>query len=209
MCRVTATRDKLIKTAFELFGRNGFHGIGLDQIIDTVGVSKQTFYNHFECKDDLVLAVLEHRHVVELHTFGELMVKHGGPSPREKLCGLFNALQAWMEAPEWKGCIFMTAAAEFPLHTEPAHQLAARHTREIVDQLQYLATLAGAKNPRTLAEQLSLLMDGAIAYRHATGEPGTIEIAKRLAKPLLAAELPATPVTKSVKPRSAKVLQQH
>jgi AcrR family transcriptional regulator len=52
------TRRKLIDTAFELFGRNGFHAIGLDAILDAVGVSKQTFYNHFECKEDLILAVL-------------------------------------------------------------------------------------------------------------------------------------------------------
>ena len=39
---MTSTRQKLIETAFDLFGRGGFHGVGLDQIIDTAGVSKQT-----------------------------------------------------------------------------------------------------------------------------------------------------------------------
>src|SRR5687767_9731316 len=188
-----STRQKLIETAFELFGRGGFHHVGLDQIIDTAGCSKQTFYNHFPSKDDLVVAVLEFRHQVEEAMFAKLMIEHGGDSPREKLYGLFDALAAWFSAPDWKGCIFVTAAAEFPNEHDPAHQMAKKHMLTMQESLQYLATLAGAKNPQQLSQQLVVLVEGAVAYRHMTNDPSTIMIAKMLAKPLLDAELPAPP----------------
>lgn len=187
---MSGTRAKLVQVAFEMFGRNGFHGVGLDRIIDEAGVSKQTFYNHFESKDDLVLAVLDHRHEIESKVFVEQMCSIGGQTPRGKLYALFDALDAWMNEPDWLGCIFMTAAAEFPLQTDPAHQSAAAHTRASQEHLQYLATLARAKDPELLARQLSILIAGTIAYRHTTGSAACVDLAKRIANDLLDDQLP-------------------
>jgi AcrR family transcriptional regulator len=188
-----STKQKLIETAFELFARGGFHGVGLDQIIDTAGVSKQTFYNHFESKDDLVIAVLEFRHAVEHAMFAKLMLEHGGESPREKLYGLFDAIASWYSQPDWKSCIFVTAAAEFPNEHDPAHQLAKKHMVTMQESLQYLATLAGAKDPEGLARKLTVLVEGSVSYRHVLNDPSTIEVAKSIAIPLLDAELPPEP----------------
>jgi AcrR family transcriptional regulator len=194
---MTSTRQRLIEIAFELFGRGGFHHVGLDQIIDAAGISKQTFYNHFESKDDLVVAVLEFRHQVEEAMFAKLMIEHGGETPREKLYGLFDALAAWFSAPEWKGCIFMTAAAEFPNEHDPAHQSAKRHTQSLQESLQYLATLAEAKNPAELAHKLVVLIDGVVSYRHTMNDPSCIDVAKKLAIPLLDEELGPEPKVKA------------
>jgi AcrR family transcriptional regulator len=199
-----STRQKLIETSFELFGRGGFHHVGLDQIIDTCGISKQTFYNHFESKDDLVVAVLEFRHQVEEAMFARLMLEHGGEQPREKLYGLFDALHAWFSAPEWQGCIFMTAAAEFPNEHDPAHKAAKAHTQSLVESLQYLATLAGAKNPSELARKLVMLVDGVVSYRHVMNDPTCIDTAKAIAIPLLDEDLPKPPPTEKAKFRAMR-----
>jgi AcrR family transcriptional regulator len=181
----TSTRDRIIGTAFELFGRNGFHAIGLDRILEEVGVSKQTFYNHFESKDELILAVLEYRHRVEQQTDEKLMLELAGHDPKKRLYALFDMLDRWFKMPDWHGCIFLNAAAEFPTKTEPAHQAAADHLRVVQEQLQYLATLAGAREPAMLAEQLVVLMEGVIAYQHVTGSERAAAIGKVMAHRLL------------------------
>jgi AcrR family transcriptional regulator len=186
---VSATREKLIHIAFEMFGRNGFHGIGLDRIIDEAGVSKQTFYNHFESKDDLILSVLKHRHEVESKIFLDKLTQLGGDDPANKLRVLFDALHAWYDDPTWHGCIFMTAAAEFPMPHDPAHQSALEHMKAMQEHLQYLATMARARDPKMLAEELTLLLEGAVAYRHVTGESKTTDIVKRAAMRLLDEQL--------------------
>ena len=197
---MSATRAKLIQVAFEQFGRRGFHGVGLDRIIDDAGVSKQTFYNHFECKDDLVLAVLAHRHETESKVFGDLITSHGGRSARGQLYALFDALDAWMSQPDWRGCIFMTAAAEFPLQSDPAHQAAAEHNRLLQEHLQSLATLARASDPEGLALELAVLISGAIAYRHATGRQEVVHAARTISKMLLDRAVPTEPATASNEP---------
>jgi AcrR family transcriptional regulator len=156
----TNTRQILIDAAYELFGRQGFHTVGLDRILADAGVSKQTFYNHFESKDDLILAVLEMRHDAETRTIAQLFAELGGDDPRDRLHALFDVFDAWFNLPTFRGCIFLTAAAEFPVPHDPAHQAAASHARAFVDHLCELATLAGADDPRALAEQLAVLVEG-------------------------------------------------
>jgi len=51
-------RERLVATAVDLFYRQGFGAVGIDQIIETAGVTKTTFYKHFESKDDLMLAAV-------------------------------------------------------------------------------------------------------------------------------------------------------
>jgi AcrR family transcriptional regulator len=186
----TSTRQILIDAAYELFGREGFHTVGLDRILTDAGVSKQTFYNHFQSKDDLILAVLDMRHHAETRTVAELFAKLGGEEPRDRLYALFDVFEAWFNLPSFRGCIFLTAAAEFPVPHDPAHRAAAAHARAFVDHLHELATLAGADDPRSLAEQLAVLVEGIVAFRHVTGDARTVDIARQTGKLLLDHHLP-------------------
>lgn len=182
---MSTTRQKLTEVAFELFGRNGFHAIGLDAIIAAAGVSKQTFYNHFESKDDLVLAVLALRHEVEGALLARLFEQVAGPRPRDRLYQLFDVLQAWFDQPEWRGCIFVTAAAEFPLPTDPAHHAAAAHFRSVRNGLLEMASNADAADPAVLADQLMVLVEGLVSARHVTGSDHYMPVARAIAKDLL------------------------
>ena len=183
------TRQRLIECAFELFGRSGFHAVGLDQIIADVGVSKQTFYNHFESKDDLVLAVLKYRHEREGETFDRILTSVAGKDARDRLYGIFTAMHKWFLMPEWKGCIFMRAASEFPSPRDPAHQLAREHTESMRENLRYMATLAGASEPAKLAMDLAVLIEGVVGYHHLTQDEQIFETANRISNQLLDEQL--------------------
>lgn len=167
---MSPTKQRLIQTAVELFGRHGFHAVGLDRVIDEVGVSKQTFYNHFESKDDLVLAVLAQRHEADGAILAKLLDAAAGPDPRARLYALFDAMDARFALPDWRGCLFMTAAAEFPSPHDPAHVAARSHFDGFEAHLRDLAARAGAADPVALASRLSLLVEGAIVYRHVRGD---------------------------------------
>jgi len=54
-------RDGIIAKAGELFIKNGFHAVSMDQIATAVPVSKPTLYNHFASKEELYKAVMEVR----------------------------------------------------------------------------------------------------------------------------------------------------
>ncbi|MFE6862105.1 TetR/AcrR family transcriptional regulator [Nocardia sp. NPDC057668] len=53
------TRKALIDTALELFTARGFDNTTLDELCDTVEVSKRTFFRNFTSKEDVAMAPLQ------------------------------------------------------------------------------------------------------------------------------------------------------
>lgn len=56
-----ATRARILDEARRLLILRGFHGVGLDEIAQAAGVSRQAIYmHHFKSKSELLLALVEH-----------------------------------------------------------------------------------------------------------------------------------------------------
>jgi len=58
-------RAEIVAIAGDLFFKEGYAGTSMSQIAAAVGGSKQTLYNHFQSKEELLLAVV--RDVVEMN----------------------------------------------------------------------------------------------------------------------------------------------
>src|SRR5262245_9432895 len=60
------TRYRLLEAARKLLLKRGFHGVGLEDIAEAAGVSRQAVYkSHFASKSDLLLELVKHVHVEE------------------------------------------------------------------------------------------------------------------------------------------------
>ena len=60
------TRARLFSAARKLLVKRGFHGVGLEDIAEAAGVSRQAVYkSHFASKAELLLALVRHLHVAE------------------------------------------------------------------------------------------------------------------------------------------------
>jgi TetR/AcrR family transcriptional regulator, mexJK operon transcriptional repressor len=57
--RKDSKRTEIIAIAAELFFKDGYAGTSMSQIAAAVGGSKTTLYNHFQSKEDLLLAVVQ------------------------------------------------------------------------------------------------------------------------------------------------------
>jgi TetR/AcrR family fatty acid metabolism transcriptional regulator len=55
------TRERLLKSGFSVFARNGYDRATVDEIVRDAGFSKGAFYVHFNTKEDLFWAMLEDR----------------------------------------------------------------------------------------------------------------------------------------------------
>lgn len=186
----TDTRERIIKVAHDLFYERGFHGVGLDTILDEVGVTKTTFYNHFESKDALVIDALRWHDAWWRNEFAQLLRKHGGDDPRDRLLSIFDAIEEVMRAPGYKGCIFINVAVHYPACHDPAHVEAAVHKRAMKDLLAELAAYAGAKEPRRLAEEMAVVMEGVYVSQQVVEEPAVIEAGKRIARTIVDRHIP-------------------
>ncbi|MGD9693283.1 MAG: TetR/AcrR family transcriptional regulator [Phycisphaerales bacterium] len=188
-----STRQRFIDVAADLFYTHGFHTVGLDNILDAVGVTKTTFYNHFESKDDLIIAVLDHRDRLEAEQLDRHVREHASDDPRAQLHAVFDYLHDWFASPDFHGCMFFNAALAYPSPTDPINLAAVAHSRSFFEYLRTLAEKADADDPARLAEQLLLLVSGAVASTHFNGQPaGNIarDVAHTLIEHHLAQPLP-------------------
>ena len=87
-------RERLVAAAIELFYRNGFGAVGIDQVISTAGVTKTTFYKHFEGKDDLMVAAVERRDEWESVAWERAVRKLAGDDPAGQLLAVIDVLDA-------------------------------------------------------------------------------------------------------------------
>ena len=182
---ITNTRDRIIVTALNRFYEHGFHAVGLDQILRDVGVTKTTFYNHFESKDELIIEAIRVRDRWETESFRRAVERFTDGTPRGTLLASFDALDQWFNHPQYEGCLFITACAEFPSPSDPIHQAAAAHYAKASTVFEDLCRKAGASDPATLARQIEMLLKGAVAVRMVTGDNTAARQAREMAEAML------------------------
>ncbi len=184
-------REQLVETALKLFCQGGFHATGIDRILAESGVAKMTLYNHFKSKDELILAALRLRDERFRNSFMK-DVERKTSDPIERLLVMFDVLGKWCSSKGFTGCTFINASAEFSGHDDPIHQAAAEHKRLLLNYIRQLTESADLENPGELAEQLNMLMEGAVVTVQVTGDCKRAKYAHSAAEVLIRAATPAT-----------------
>lgn len=184
------TRERILFTALDLFHAHGFHAVGLDRVLNEVGVTKTTFYNHFESRDQLMVEAIQKRDAWDQAAFERRLKEIAGYAPRDMLLGMFDVLHEWFTHEDFRGCIFLHACAEFPSPTDPVHRAGARHYAVSEDTIAQVAAGAGIGDPERFAGEWALLLQGAITHRLVTGDDQAALRARRVAEKLLDEALP-------------------
>jgi len=184
-------RGRLIWTAINLFYRRGINAVGIDQVISSAGVSKTTFYKHFESKDDLVVQALTERDAWEMRAWKEAARRIAGDSPGATLLGLVDVLEMLFEAEDFKGCQFINAAAEFPNPNDPVHCAAASHKLANWQWVRDLAREAGAADPERFADGYTLLFEGTLILRHVHDRDDAARAARPIFRAFIDEHIPA------------------
>lgn len=155
-------RDRLLAAADAAFYNHGIKATGVDEVARRAGVTKRTLYYHFDSKDELIKEYIRGRNE---STLGRMIgaANSGGPSFKGQIEALFDYFAKRPEYQSWNGCALARAAAEFsdtPNHaaaTEPAV-----HKKLFETWLADGARRDGFANPKLLAKQLIVLVDGAV-----------------------------------------------
>jgi len=94
------TRERLLKSAFSVFARNGYDRATVDEIVRDAGFSKGAFYVHFKTKEDLFWAMLEERAMSMQQAF--LLVLHPEVPLKDNVQRLLTAIfDIEKRDPEW------------------------------------------------------------------------------------------------------------
>ena len=172
--RITATgasepRERLLRTASDLFYREGIHSVGVDRIVGAADVTRATFYRHFPGKEDLVEAYLQ---AEDAYIRGMFAGVADIEDPQTRLELLIGGLAADIQSRHTRGCPFINASAEYPDADSPVRRTVAAHRTWFRGTLEQLLTGAGVPDPRERAGELVLLRDAAMVGGYLDGWAG-------------------------------------
>ncbi|WP_112185907.1 TetR/AcrR family transcriptional regulator [Ralstonia sp. GX3-BWBA] len=177
-------RQQVVDKASELFSKHGFHPVGVDWIIDESGVARMTLYRHFAGKEDLIKEVLEQRYTYVMGSIAEKLSPL--PDATARLKGIFEWYGTWFRTPEFAGCLFERALAEFGATCPKVTDVAVRYRDDLLAMMEtLLRDVVPASTARQLAGVYVMLLSGATADARTMGDPSAASQAWHAAETLL------------------------
>ncbi len=153
-------RKKIVEAAFSLFLDKGYHGTTMDEIAESLGVTKPALYQYFPSKEDLFAAVAE-RSRQEL--MGTLQRSYVDRNIRDGSAALFDSLLAY--APQFSSMFseMMLLAARNErlravLHEDRLGDI--RIIERFIAGQQETGYVSPRLNPRALAIACDALVNG-------------------------------------------------
>jgi len=179
----SAARERLLRTASDLFYREGIHAVGVDRIVAEAGVTRATFYRHFPSKEDLVEAYLGVEDANIRGAFDD--AEASGAEPKALVGLVIEGLAEDVARHHTRGCPFINAAAEYPDPESRVRVAVARHRAWFRSTLEQLLTAAEAPDPEGAAAELVLARDAAMVGGYLDGwdrvRPAFVASANRIA----------------------------
>ncbi|MEO7350006.1 MAG: TetR/AcrR family transcriptional regulator [Terrimesophilobacter sp.] len=166
--RAPWAKKRILETASELFYAEGIRLVGVDRLISASHVTKATFYKHYRSKDNLVVAYVSGRHMHDKEEVETLIRESAGP--REAINAVLALIVSRLQSPNFRGCLFLNAAAEHPDPSHPIRLLVADHRDWYSATIQNLLAQVGHPLPGEGADDFILARDGAMCGGYA-GDP--------------------------------------
>lgn len=161
------TRDKLVRTAMQLFAEKGYHSTSVADILSTAGVNSGSLYHFFPGKQDLLVAVLD----AYLQGIDEMLLQpawEGVADPIERVFALLASYREMLVSSDFfYGCPIGNIALE--LHEpDPAvrEKLEANFTawrKAVADCIRQAADEKGVSaDADALATTVLAVMEGGV-----------------------------------------------
>lgn len=178
-------RDRLIATASRLFYEQGYNRTGINQILQEARVAKASMYDHFRSKEDICIAYLQQMDEQFVHNLREFVGQ--AEQGRDRVLAIFDFLQEFYNAENFRGCWCLNTMAEIPQEDERIKaeiRNQKQSLREIIASI--VAENLGEGSENHLSDQLYLLYEGALMESYLYGQNWPIELVKGMAASLIA-----------------------
>lgn len=180
--REFATReDQILEVAATLLSEHGHQGVTMDRLAKATGLSKGTLYQHFSCKEEILVALVSQGAERRLTLF-ERALEWEGPS-REKATALIAAQEVFgTRAPHYFAAE-LAMSTSLALEKAPADLVLRRkqvlaRTAEVVESLVAQAVAAG-ELPADRADEVwsglrRLILGRMVEEVRSAAEPGEL-----------------------------------
>ncbi len=175
-------RNRLLATASRLFMRHGASNVGINDVTAAAGVARMTLYNNFPSKDALTAAVYEELSCATLQALREM--ETSGRPEEENILAIFDHFDRSGREADYRGCPFIHASLQAAEASGPIYAIVHAYKRGLRKHILCLLS-EGRRNRAELADQIVLLLDGAVTEAYLKGVADPVPTAKRAAATLL------------------------
>lgn len=159
-------RDKVVRTASEMFRKDGYDGTGIAALMKASGLTNGAFYKQFDSKEALIAEATASGLSSNASAWQAVFDRNeSGSDPLQAFTDWYLS-DLHLERRD-KGCTYATLAAEAPRH-EPA--LREAFDDGLRDSLDLLSSRTGLDRDAAI-RHLSRLV-GALTLARAVGDPG-------------------------------------
>ncbi len=181
----TATRTKIMDAAEALTLDHGFSASSVDRIIERAGVTKGSFFYHFDSKATLARALVERYAAADLEHLEGNMARAEALSrdPLQQLIifvGLFREAAEQLTEP-YPGCLFSSYIHESGLMDSAILDIIQvtidRWRKRVGDKIDQAAVLHPPRLPvdlASLADMLTVIFEGAFIVSKVMKDPRTV-----------------------------------
>lgn len=156
-------RESLLNQGVVFFMNQGYHGTGLQKILDAVNVPKGSFYNYFSSKEEFGAAVIQHY----IEPFISRLSAHLEQSSSDALGAIrryFDELIAELEENQFKGgCLLGSLMGEIGSTSDVCQQslqsAIARYRDLLQSGLAQAQQQGAVRTDKTTAEMADLLIN--------------------------------------------------
>ena len=158
-----SVRERIIRTASDLFYFNGYNQTGINQIIKDANVAKASMYQHFRSKEEVAVAYLQGRHHMWMGKLFDF-VSHK-KSNKEKIIASFDYLLDWLNEVNFRGCGFQNIICDIPNDHDKVKAQVVSHKNDLRKWIQSKLKEDGdysSKEADELGDEILVLIEGAI-----------------------------------------------
>jgi AcrR family transcriptional regulator len=124
--------------AAQLFLRQGYSYVSMDEVVRASGVSKSNIYYHFKNKEELLQAVVQYW-IAQYESELYLLLSQREREVTERIYSFMALLSAGMEGRDYKGsCPFITLYMQAPASAPEVKESIARFFRELQPMMEKL-----------------------------------------------------------------------
>ncbi|MBV6646384.1 MAG: TetR/AcrR family transcriptional regulator [Cyclobacteriaceae bacterium] len=172
-------RERAIRTASDLFYRQGYNLTGVNQIIAEADIAKASLFQHFPTKEDLCVAYLASKNEKWLNDLREAMDMSS--SKNEKIFQAFEFLKRNAPKEQFRGCSFLNILSEVPGDNDKI----LKEVRRNKAALQHILKESILPDKQHKSNAIYILFEGAIIESQVQKDIWPIEEAQQVAQEIL------------------------
>jgi TetR/AcrR family transcriptional regulator, transcriptional repressor for nem operon len=149
-------REEALKKAMVAFWRCGYEATSVQDLVDAMGINRQSLYDTFGDKHELYLEVLEHYRCGEAQSF--LTPLNEQKPLRQRLENMFDLMiEESVNDPDRKGCLIANATLELANQDKAVYDFVEKNFQNSVKNFETLLSVAKAKGELSAEKNIKAL----------------------------------------------------